>query len=240
MTRWHPAAVVGLGGLLPSLESPIPEWYNGCGCESACEESDVPPDVVVPVRLVDLVGLASGVSMANAPIRILLTGAPGSGKTTAIRKIVDALDRKRKVAGFYTEEIREAGTRVGFRWHRLDGRTGTLAHINIKGPHRVSKYAVDLESFDREAVSVLNPKADVDAFVVDEIGKMECFSTEFVAAIRRLLSSDKSILATIAEKGSGLIREVKSYPGVELVHLTRDNRDEMVQEVAKRFLSSDR
>ena len=172
--------------------------------------------------------------MAETPRRILLTGPPGCGKTTAVRKIVGALDRKLKMAGFFTEEIREAGQRVGFRWHRLDGRTGTLAHINIKSPHHVSKYGVDIESFETEVVSVLDPSAaDVDLFVVDEIGKMECFSDKFVDAIRRLLQSDKSILATVAQKGSGLIREVKSYPGVELLHLSRETRDEVTQRIAQ-------
>jgi nucleoside-triphosphatase len=63
--------------------------------------------------------------------KILLTGPPGCGKTTAAMKIVGSLG-KMTVAGFYTEEIREAGRRKGFRWHRLDGRCGTLAHVDIR------------------------------------------------------------------------------------------------------------
>ncbi len=178
------------------------------------------------------------VVMAGTPIRVLLTGPPGCGKTTAVVKIAAALDEKVRRAGFYTEEICEAGGRVGFRWHRLNGRSGTLAHVKIKSPHRVSKYGVDIESFETEAVSVLNPDTpDVDLFVIDEIGKMECFSGEFVDAIRRLLKSDKSVLATVAQKGAGLIREVKSYPGVELVHLTRENRDNVTRQIAERLLA---
>ncbi len=177
--------------------------------------------------------------MAGAPVRVLLTGPPGCGKTTAVVRIVGTLGKKVKVAGFYTEEMRDAGRRVGFRWHRLDGRTGTLAHIKVKSPHRISKYGVDLERFETQAVSVLDPEApNVDLFVIDEIGKMECFSAKFVAAIRRLLKSDKSVLATVAQKGSGLIQEVKSYPGVELLHLTRENRAEITQQVAHRFISA--
>jgi nucleoside-triphosphatase len=177
--------------------------------------------------------------MANGPIRILLTGPPGCGKTTAVTKIVAALDGKLRMVGFYTEEIREAGRRVGFRWHRLDGRTGALAHIHIESPHHVSKYGVDVESFEREVVAILDPEAsEVDLFVVDEIGKMECFSHEFVDTIRRLLKSNKSMLATIAQKGSGLIQEVKTYPSVRLSRLTRANRDEVTQQVAGMLISS--
>jgi nucleoside-triphosphatase len=177
--------------------------------------------------------------MAGTPLRVLLTGPPGCGKTTAVVRIVGVLDKRVRMAGFYTEEIREAGRRVGFRWHRLDGRTGTLAHVKTKSPHRVSKYGVDLASFEAEAVSVLDPEApDVDLFVIDEIGKMECFSEKFVATIHRLLKSDKSVLATVAQEGSGLIQQVKSYPGVELLHLTRENREEVTQQVADRLVSS--
>jgi nucleoside-triphosphatase len=97
---------------------------------------------------------------------------------------------------------------------------------------------VDSDSFDREAVSLLDPSAaDVDLFVLDEIGKMECFSDRFVEAIRRLLESKKSVLATVAQKGSGLIQDVKSYPGVDLVPLTRASRDEVTRQVVDRLLA---
>jgi nucleoside-triphosphatase len=74
--------------------------------------------------------------------------------------------------------------------------------------------------------------------MTDEIGKMECFSQKFVAAICRLLKSDKAVLATVAQKGPGLIQQAKSYPGVELLHLTRENRDEVTQQVADRLACS--
>jgi len=150
-----------------------------------------------------------------------------------------ALLEKAKVAGFYTEEIREAGRREGFRWHRLDGRTGVLAHIDIRSQYRVGKYGVDIESFDREAVPVLDPDAGgVDLFIIDEIGRMECFSERFVEAVRRLLDSDKSVLATVALKGDGLICEVKSRPGIELLHLTTENRNEIARQAADNLATS--
>ncbi|HLE80863.1 MAG TPA: nucleoside-triphosphatase, partial [Dehalococcoidia bacterium] len=38
---------------------------------------------------------------------LLLTGRPGTGKTTIIRKVLARLPRQ--AGGFYTEEVREAG-----------------------------------------------------------------------------------------------------------------------------------
>jgi len=171
--------------------------------------------------------------MPGEPVKILLTGPPGCGKTTAVRKIVGVL-HPRKMAGFYTEEIRESGTRKGFRWHRLDGRTGILAHVDVKGPRRASRYGVDVDAFDEQVVPVLNPAAaGVELFVIDEIGKMECFSAHFIDAVRRVLDSDRSVLATVALKGAGFIGEVKGYPGTRLLHLTRGKRDDVVREVAE-------
>ncbi len=170
--------------------------------------------------------------------KILLTGLPRCGKTTAVMKIISKLDGE-KIAGFYTQEIRIGGIRKGFRWCRLDGTTETLAHVVIKGPFRVGKYGVDVASFEKSVVPILDiEKTDTQLFVIDEIGKMECFSKEFVAAIRRLFKSDKSVLATVALKGSGLISEVKDYPDTRLFNLTRNNSQKTIDEILQslRFL----
>ena len=159
--------------------------------------------------------------MLSKSAKILLTGLPGCGKTTAVMQIMENLDCE-KVAGFYTQEIRQGGMRKGFSWQRLDGVTGTLAHIGIKGPFRVGKYGVDVAGFEKSVVPILDAeKTDAELLVLDEIGKMECLSEKFVAAVRRLFKSDKSVLATVALKGSGLISEVKNYPDTKIFNLTR-------------------
>ncbi|MDH4238421.1 MAG: NTPase [Phycisphaerae bacterium] len=163
--------------------------------------------------------------------KILLTGLPRSGKTTAVTQIIKNLNCE-KMAGFYTQEIRRGGIRKGFSWRRLDGATGTLAHIDIKGPFRVGKYGVDVASFEKSVVPILDiEKTNTQLFVIDEIGKMECFSEKFVIAIRRLFKSNKSILATVALKGSDLISEVKNYSDTKLFNLTRHNRDKTIVEI---------
>ena len=43
----------------------------------------------------------------------LLTGKPGTGKTSLIKQTLAAF--KGKAGGFYTEEIRKQGTRLGFK-----------------------------------------------------------------------------------------------------------------------------
>ncbi|MHC4458470.1 MAG: NTPase [Planctomycetota bacterium] len=169
--------------------------------------------------------------MSSKSPKILLTGFPGCGKTTAIMEIINQLEFE-KITGFYTQEIRQNDTRKGFGWARLDGATGILAHIDIKGPFRVGKYGVDVAGFEKQIVPILDiDKTNAELFVIDEIGKMECFSEKFVSAIIRLLKSDRSVLATVARKGPGLISKVKSYPGTRLFNLIRKNRDETISEI---------
>lgn len=165
--------------------------------------------------------------------KILLTGLPGCGKTTAVLQIVARLSHK-KLAGFYTEEIRRNKIRKGFRWNRLDGNSGILAHVEIKSRFRVSKYGIDIEGFEKSVVSALDiEQSDAQVFIVDEIGKMECMSERFVAAIDHLFDSDKSVIATVAQKGSGIISKVKNSTGVKLFTLTRKNHDRIVDDIVQ-------
>jgi nucleoside-triphosphatase len=169
--------------------------------------------------------------MSLKSAKILVTGLPGCGKTTALKQIIERLNCQ-KAAGFYTEEIRQGSGRKGFRWIGLDGTSGMLAHIDIKGRFKVGRYGVDVAGFEEQVVPMLDLKREgAELFIIDEIGKMECLSARFVGAVRRLFESDKSVLATVAQKGRGLISEVKNYPRVSAFTLTRQGFDKTIVEI---------
>ena len=123
----------------------------------------------------------------------LLTGRPGTGKTSLVKQV--AARMKGKAGGFYTEEIRTRGVRQGFRLVTLDGEEAVLAHVNVRSPHRVGKYGVDIDGLDRVGVPALYKAArQCDLVVVDEIGKMELFSAEFREAVSQAIDSRKRVL----------------------------------------------
>jgi nucleoside-triphosphatase len=164
-------------------------------------------------------------------VKILLTGYPGCGKTTAIMNIISRFNPD-KIAGFYTRELRQHGRRLGFRWCRLDGAEGILAHVDIEGPFRVGKYGVDVTNFEKNVVPLLElEKSPAELKVIDEIGKMECFSAQFIETVRALFASDRSVLASVALKGSGFIAEVKEHPDARIFYLTPDNRNQIADNI---------
>ena len=161
---------------------------------------------------------------------ILITGLPGVGKTTLVKKFVEELKQFHPV-GFYTEEIREEGTRKGFELISLDGRKGLLSHTDIQGPHRVGKYRVDVKGFEAflGSIPLLTPSTRL--VIIDEIGKMECFSERFKEYLIACLNSEKWVLATIALKGGGFIEEVKRRHDIKLFGITQRNRDALLLDI---------
>jgi nucleoside-triphosphatase len=156
---------------------------------------------------------------------LLLTGVPGSGKSTAIRRLAALIDPKPR--GFYTEEIREGGERRGFRLIGFDGSKALIAHVELPKTHRVAKYGVDVRAIDEAVERLLGRSAPAAVYLIDEIGKMECLSQRFVSAMQRLLDSERPVVATVASRGRGFIADVKEREDCELWKLTRANRDAM-------------
>jgi nucleoside-triphosphatase len=163
---------------------------------------------------------------------LLITGLPGLGKTTLIRKLSELLKNLHPV-GFFTEEIREEGVRKGFELISLNGTRGILSHKNIRTPFRVGEYKVDVKSFEDflGAISFFNTLTRL--IIIDEIGKMECFSDQFKKLLEEVLDSEKWVIGTIASKGSGFIAEIKGRKDVKIFEITKKNRDFLFLEILK-------
>jgi nucleoside-triphosphatase len=170
--------------------------------------------------------------MTTSPRHLLLTGVPGVGKTTVIRRVAEGLTGMRP-GGFYTEEIREAGTRRGFRLVDFEGREQVIAHVDLAGPRRVGRYGVDVAAIDAAADALLALDPAPDVYLVDEIGKMECHSARFIAVMRRLLAGEATVIATVGKGGGGFMAEVRQRDDCLLWEITGANRDAMPQEVLR-------
>ena len=183
---------------------------------------------------------------------VFLTGKPGVGKTTAVRRVVKLLaDGGVATRGFYTEERRARedgrGPRVGFDIVSLDGQRWPLARLTPdEGPRRhdrtVGRYTVDVDSFERHAVPLLAWKSESSSScvaVVDEVGKMESFSAQFLRNVDSLLASPHVRLlgtmpANTPRSGGGLARlldGIRRRPDCEVITVTEANRGDVPERV---------
>jgi nucleoside-triphosphatase len=218
---------------------------------------------------------------------LLITGRPGVGKTTVLRRVRDLLNHRNsqpyplELLGFITNEVRDprgSGQRVGFKLSFFDDSADQplpdvmMAHVDFPKSVCVGKYGVDVSAVDAAAkylgdqlerryptsrkgivaksakstenhpvglTTAPNPRTVV---LLDEIGKMECLSRGFVHTLKSVLYREQwviqhgehptappIIVATIAEKGGGLISDLKSRAGVKLVEVRENERDSLPQ-----------
>jgi nucleoside-triphosphatase len=162
----------------------------------------------------------------------LLTGHPGVGKTTIIKKVLEKL--KLPAGGFYTEEIREDDKRTGFAIATLSGLKGVLAHRNFKSRYRVGGYGVGVYTLNRIGVKEIQMcLMEKKVIVIDEIGKMELLSPQFQEAVEKALNADNPVLGTVTLARHPFAQKVKSRDDVKIFEVTKENREEILKALIK-------
>jgi len=138
--------------------------------------------------------------------------------------------------GFYTEEIRDQGQRVGFFVQTLDGEQEVLAHMNFSHGTRVGKYGVDVRTFENLVIPCLKKATEKsDLIIIDEIGKMELFSDLFRAAVMACLYADVSVIATIMSQSHPFVDKIKMRDDVKRMEVTKDEQGFLVKEIIERL-----
>ena len=149
--------------------------------------------------------------------------------------------------GFYTEECRKGGNRIGFDivyWPSATTKTQEPQRVALsrmmdrvqKGKPFVGKYLVDIDNVSEYAVASISgePKPN-ELVVLDEIGKMEMLCPQFIPAVTRLLSNTspekRIVFGTLPTPRYGRViadvENVRAREDVLVLHVTKDNRDEL-------------
>jgi nucleoside-triphosphatase len=163
-------------------------------------------------------------------MNILLTGMPGVGKTSIIKRVIGKLG---DAGGFYTEEMREGERRVGFKIVMLSGREGVLAHVNCRSRYRVGKYGVNIDDLEKVGVGSIREAIEKNKIVViDEIGRMELCSEKFRKSVKEALNKGK-VFGTIMLKSEPFADEIKRRGDTKIIYVNRKNCDRVTEELLR-------
>ncbi|CAG9760081.1 unnamed protein product [Ceutorhynchus assimilis] len=176
---------------------------------------------------------------------ILVTGVPGIGKTTLIRRIVENLrTTKLTFNGFLTEDIRvsederfeKAG--VGVIRIRPEGRT-ILAHKmhHPVGPRyaRLGSYTIYVKNFEDLTLPMLH--SFQQGILIIEIGRMQLCSRKFEEAIPLLFNRQNvQVLAIVPNQGPEMVEKLKRNNNTKVINVTLENRDVLSREIFNFFL----
>ena len=143
-------------------------------------------------------------------MNIMIVGNSGSGKSTAIRRILAMLDEP--VYGFWTEKRppeADGGSPCYLHGCRMPLRYGASCRIGIcRSSHAEAEPAV----FETLGVACLTGIPAGSLVLLDEVGVMENHAPRFQAALFELLDGDYRVLAALRDKSTPLLDRLRAHP----------------------------
>ncbi|MEN3011120.1 MAG: NTPase [Candidatus Bipolaricaulaceae bacterium] len=168
-------------------------------------------------------------------MKIGVTGHPGVGKTTLVKRVLGAVPLR--AGGMITEEIRKCGYRMGFLLRDVaTGREGLLAHRHHCDGPEFGKYRLCLRDLEEiGAAAIERALEEAELIVVDEVGPMELKSPRFIAAVEKALACPKPLLVTVHRASNHPLAYRIRHEVDHLIRLTQSNREAKIQEVIQLF-----
>ena len=161
---------------------------------------------------------------------VFITGIPGVGKTTLLKKLANDLSML-VIKGFHKEKIVEEESIRGFRVVSFDNQAQILAHVFIEGPNKIDGFGVNVEGFEKFILPQLENLRIVDLFIFDEIGKMECLSESFCKEFANILDSKIPVIATYSHYSTFKFKDLKKRKDTIFLQMTSKNRDDIWKQV---------
>ena len=156
------------------------------------------------------------------PVKLAISGQPGTGKTGMVLKIAEMVSDRFSIGGFTTHAIDEDGVMVGIMLRDdITGEEELAASVRWD----VKPRGIRLDTVKRIAVkSVLRAIEENDLILIDEVGKLVSESKEFAEALDDALECGKPMLITMHKRSRNpLLQSIRKRDDLRTLEVTRIN-----------------
>ncbi len=164
-------------------------------------------------------------------MHIFLTGPKHIGKSTIIQKVISKW--KLNIGGFITYPGINNDLNI------------YISSVNdtkkYEAANRIAKRNSDgvigiIENFNELGVMLINKdKANASLLIMDELGFLEQEATNFKNSIYKCLNENIPILGVIKDRYIPWLEVIRNHPSVEIITVTKDNRDDLADIIIKKL-----
>lgn len=167
---------------------------------------------------------------------VLLTGNIQVGKSTIIKKVIDALD------------IRPGGFKTSWGAARPDG-TADLFLLGMDETPSSNKIAARRlgsgrgvtafpEVFDTVGPRLFDEASHSSLIIMDELGFIEKNAMAFQNAVLSTLDGSIPVLGVVRNMQTPFLDTVRAHPNVDVIFVTEKNRDDIFLQILDLFKKS--
>jgi len=158
---------------------------------------------------------------------LFLTGEKGVGKSTMLKRL---LQGKGDIGGFLT--VRRPVGKGNFAVYMTKSRHDEPGEENFLF---TCGSAVDPFRFDDLGCRILAESVGKSIILMDELGPKERDAAAFQLSVLQQLEGDTPVYGVIQDAESTFLQQVRRHPAVQLVRVTKENRDELLRELKKKW-----
>ena len=157
---------------------------------------------------------------------LFLTGDKQVGKSTLLIKWLDRIDVIK--SGFYTRKYISGDGHLYVHMLAAE-KEDRPSKDNILFECRARDLAAASVRCNQLGCHLLRPNRDTQLIIMDEIGIMEEKAGLFCETVLRTLDGNIPVLGVIRKESNDppLICSIKNHPRVQIIEVTKENRDEL-------------
>lgn len=165
---------------------------------------------------------------------LFITGKIQTGKSTTINRALE--DRKLILGGYRTvSSLRDRDYDSYVHMLRADCYEQLAPHNRALYRQVVyghTHFHINNRIYEEKGSSLLrNLPEGCQLILLDEIGKREKFCKNFRLALWDALDGDVPILGVVQIRPDGFLDKIRKHPNVELIELTTENREEVLEKI---------